>query len=70
MARNRDTERFKKSALHGCDFPIGRSEQKTFVAPTDHGQLSKCTWVCKWDKNVGADMALEYINREVHCSEV
>ena len=60
MARNLDTEIFKKSGLHGRDFP----EQQNFLAPT--GQLSK--WV--WDKNVGADTALEYVNRGVRCREV
>ena len=40
MARNVDTEIFKKSASRGRDFP----EQQNFLAPT--GQLSK--WV--WDK--------------------
>ena len=62
MARNLDSEIFKKSASRGRDFP----EQQNFLAPT--GQLSK--WA--WDKNVGADTALEYtyVNRGVHCREV
>ena len=57
MVRNLDTEIFKKLALHGHDFP----EQQNFLAPT--GQLSIAKWV--WDKIVGADTALEYVNRGI-----
>ena len=54
MVRNLDTEVFKKSASRGRAFP----EQHNFLVPT--GQQSK--WV--WDKHVGANTALEYVNNK------
>ena len=61
MARNLDTEIFKKSVARGLDFP----EQQNLLAPT--GQLSIEVGL---GQNVGADTARTYTNRGVCCKEV